>query len=239
MKRTAILLAALLPVLSMAQGDASPLLLVMGGKAATTPWYQAGGAPAPVAVYVPKGAASQAASYSNLVSTAHTLIESNLPPTWTANVGWTGQTTADSTKIGLLTDLIPGSNWTVIIAFSNATQQSFQYGCLIGENSTTARCSVWPFASPAFWALSYGNGGYQSAATIMGGVIANAGGNAYLNGTFFGNTGVWTGSATRPLTIFGENGLGYPARADVKSVAIYAATLTSNQQAAVYSAMPK
>lgn len=53
------------------------------------PWYQAGNAPAPVVVYLPKGAADLAASYVNLVTPGTYDLAPGDAPTFNTATGWT------------------------------------------------------------------------------------------------------------------------------------------------------
>ncbi len=62
--------------------------------AAAANWWEAGGAPAPVWVYTPKGAASLAASYSNLANPGTYDANPQVAPAWDAGTGWT----SDGTK---------------------------------------------------------------------------------------------------------------------------------------------
>lgn len=69
---------------------APPFRPAFGGAAsppAAAPWYLAGGAPTPIAVYQPKGAASLAASYVNLANPGTYDAAADVPgygaPTWT------------------------------------------------------------------------------------------------------------------------------------------------------------
>lgn len=85
-------------------------LIVTVLSGGSVPWYRAGGAPAPIAVWQAKGAASKAASLVNLVNPGtYNLIEVNTMGFATAT-GWEGSGTAY-----FRTGIVPTVNYTVAI----------------------------------------------------------------------------------------------------------------------------
>ena len=87
-----------------------------GAAAAAVPWYLAGGAPAPIAAYQPKGAASLAASYVNLANPGTYDAAPGVAPTHASATGWTfnGNTQYLTTNVAT-----SGSAWSIVLRYAH------------------------------------------------------------------------------------------------------------------------
>lgn len=203
----------------------------LGGARAK--WYRAGGAPAPLAVYQPKGAASLAASYVNLVAPGTNNCATGTAPTFATATGWTF--TAASSQY-LTTGLVPVQATTTIVRFASATA-----GAAFSTRQTGAyRHEVWPFISGSPSKRQYANG--QSLQINDGqtsGVMAVAGLDPYLNGADDGSLVALAGTAPAML-IGASNDNGTPSfffGGVIIAFAHYGSVLTPAQVAAVSTAM--
>lgn len=154
----------------------------LAGAAATPPasnWWEAGGAPTPLVVYQPKGAASLAASYVNLVNPGTYDAAPGAAPGWSSGTGW-----VFSGAEYLLTTLVPTfsggqSVWAMLVRFSGANTDG---GTLSGEFTPGARFDL-VARQPYQDKHSYGNGDVVLVEPRLdSGVMAIAGTQGYLNG---------------------------------------------------------
>lgn len=153
-------------------------------------WYRVGGAPLPVAVYQPKGAASLAASYINLVNPGTFDAAPGTAPTFNAVTGW-GFTTF------LQQYLTTGITIGVSRAYSILVRASglviiggIDYALIggLGPAAAYPRIALDVYNSGGVGKFGYGNGGYLgSAAAYVSGVYGIAAETAYYNG---GNVGI-------------------------------------------------
>jgi hypothetical protein len=95
----------------------------------TGPWYRAGGAPAPIAVWQPKGAASSAAALVNLVNPGTYDAFGSNQATWNA-LGWVGNSSQKSFRTGLA---FP-QNGSAFCCWTNASGTA--NSALMGSNET-------------------------------------------------------------------------------------------------------
>lgn len=208
------------------------------GFSAATPWWLSGGIAAAncVAAYTPKGAASLVASYDNNAAPGNGLADGTydaapgVAPTWGAATGWT----FNGTDMYLTTGVVPASGWSMIVRFSDVAVNS---RWLMGSEA------------PQFYLASNWAGGVLYGANGIGfrnpgiasGVIAIAGQQPYRNGATDGATVGAGGWATvRPIAIGALNSNGaivYYVNGKIQAAAIYNATLTAPQVAAVSTAM--
>ncbi len=207
-------------------------------SAAATPWYRAGGAPAPVAVYQPKGAASLAASYINLANPGVYDAAPGTAPTL-APGGWT----FDGSTQYLLVSLQPASDqsWSILVRFSNASGNA---RCAFGSYISEPRSFIiQPRGNTGADRYYYNGGSLVVAGALASGVMGFAGNTAYLDGVAESGTlaapsgeiattqvigGYWNNAAAAPAISF--NGT-------IPAIAIYASTLDAAQMAAVSAAM--
>ncbi len=212
------------------RGGLAPLTLA--SSVPVIPWYLSGGISAAncIAAYAPKGAASLAASYSNLANPGTYNAAPGTAPTWDATNGWKFN---GSTQY-LTTGITPAVAWTYIFKFSNVTNG----GYAVSHNRYNY--SVIPnAASGVDW--NYAGADRYRAPALTSGVLALAANQPYRNGsadgatlantpTFLSNTSIgclWNGGPQG-----GTYWAGY-----MQAYAIYNTTITAAQVLAVTNAM--
>ncbi len=213
--------------------------VVLSSGGATTPWYQAGGAPAPDVVYQPTVAASLAASYTNLIAPGTNDAAPGVAPTWNATDGWIFN---GSTQY-LTTGILPNTGGTYLIQFTSISGAT---SCLFASDPTGGsddqRVMILPLLSST---IDYWNGGRAGATqtpTITGGILAMAGNKAYRNGTDEGVTlPAWIGSASTKQIYIGARNNADTAdlflTGKVQAFAKWSTTLTAPQMAAIAFAL--
>lgn len=208
--------------------------------AAAVSWWLSGGVAAAnaVAVYQPKGAASLAASYSNLANPGTYDAAPGVAPTWASGTGWT----FNGTNQYLTTGAIPQTTWSIFLRFSDSTIGTT--GVPIGEAPASGNTQI--MLSPKTGGLNryYWNGnttGAPVAPPITSGVMAISGNNGYLNGSFdIAIPVTWSGTNTLPIYIGAANVNSvatYFTPLKIQAVAIYNSTLTAPQVLAISTAM--
>jgi hypothetical protein len=212
------------------------------------PWYLTDGVLAAdvVAAYQPKGAASLAASYSNLANPGTQDAVATVPPTWAAGDGWIFNGTDQYLKMA---GLAFNADLTAIVRFSNFVDGSLYY-CLFGKVLTDLALDRFDiqFTNPdgpsqegwvgASQAAVYGN-------SPANGVYALAKSGLYLNGSvaasladvvaFTASTDAYIGTMRIDA---GETHAfdGYfPGK--IQAFALYNKTLAAGQIAAISAAM--
>lgn len=164
------------PVLAARRTISGALGSVGGG---TIPPYLAGGAPMPLAVYDPMGAANLAASYLRIAGTGGNanldpaVVGAGVAPTHTPGTGWIG----DGTK-WLSTGLanIPAT-YTMLIRFTGWA----------GHLTYLAGLANYGLENRSGGAIHrYVNGGTLNQAVVTSGVLCVAGDTGYLNGVAAG-----------------------------------------------------
>lgn len=183
-----------------------------------------------VAVYQPKGAASLAASYVNLVNPGTYNAAPGVAPTFSAATGWT----FNGTTQYLTTGITPAITWTVIARFANAVAS---IGAVGAYNAGSDNFFIRP--ANAAGNRTYSCGGERNiAGTQTNCVMAMAGKNCYLNGASDGTIGAG-GSNTRPIGLGSVNSSApiYYYSGDIIAVAICSSTQTAGQIAAASAAV--
>lgn len=212
--------------------------LLMGGGAAVD-WWRSGGISSAnaIAAYQPKGAASLAASYTNLANPGTYNAAPGTAPTWSVGAGWIFN---GSTQY-LTTGIVPGAGWSLLARFSNGGVDATLMGSYNSSNANSL-CMIIPGAVGGT-KRQYRNGtatGLSISGGQTGGVMGFAAQTAYLNGS--AETGTISGSLAGAIALFigarnnltGANTF-FPG--NIQAVAIYNSTLTGPQMAAVSSAM--
>lgn len=207
-------------------------------QASTPGWWEAGGATGAVAVYQPKGAASLAASYTDLSGNGNDATI-GVAPTWDAANGWIFNGTTQYLKSGI----VPPSgliDHTMIFRFTGGTDGLKNVGGCdnMGLDATRVVYRILPSqASQA----KYQNGGLAGAAPgLSSGILGLAGGTGYRNG--ISEVTVTRLSATTHGEIYmGARSLGASPTeyydGEIQAVAIYSSALTAPQVLAVTNAM--
>lgn len=186
-------------------------------------WWEAGGASGAVAVYQPKGAASLAASYTDLSGTGNDAAP-GVAPTWSESDGWVWNGSAY-----LTTTIVPSNSDTIIVRFalipaSNKFLAGVQNNYIQAWGSQFRRSSTVRSYTPS----------------LGTGVICMAGNIAYKNGVA-GNS-IATGTAPSQVYYIGAlNNSGSPygelSSGSIQALAIYDNALSAAQVAAVTTAM--
>ena len=209
--------------------------------AAAADWWLSGGISAAnaIAAYAARGAASYAASKSNLANPGtYDLTQQGTDITWDGTNGW-GANFLSSRF--LKTGVTPATDqsWSVIALVSGGTAA---YVVSVGASSTdgTSFFVGGHGGAASYWA---GNGGRAIRSPgIAAGTIAVAGSDVYLDGSDDGGVALttWTGSAV-PIHIGGAYSSSTIASnvwdGYIQAIAIYDTTLTAPQVLAVSNAM--
>ncbi len=187
-----------------------------------------------VAAYQPKGAASLAASYVNLVTPGtYDCTVPTAAPTLDAN-GWI----FNGSSQFLTTGIAPNGNYSMLVCFSDGATTGDH--CICGTYPTTTSDGF------SLWQITAGKSYYcnsqllASANYITSGVLGLAGKAAYKNGTADGTIGA--GAIVGSNAIFvGKNNNGFATSywfaGKVQALVIYSDTLTAGQMATVSAAM--
>ncbi len=183
-----------------------------------------------VAVYQPKGAASLAASYVNLVNPGTNNAAPGVAPTWSATTGWT----FNGTTQYLTSGITPTITYTLLVRFANAGTSIGSVGAYVsGTNNYFVR------AGNAAANRTYSSGGERNVAGAQTNcVMAVAGKNCYLNGASDGTIAAG-GSNTNALGIGSINVVPtqYFYTGDILAIAICSSTQTAGQIAAASAAV--
>jgi hypothetical protein len=188
-----------------------------------------------VAVYQPKGAASLAASYVNLVNPGTYNAAPGTAPTFAEATGWTFA--AASTQY-LTTGIVPASGWSMLVRFS-------------GVSNNGALAGAWTSGGNTYFYLLPNNTSdskhYYGGGTFLGvpglhtvGVMAIAGVTGYLNGVSDATMTAWSGTATRQITIGAFNAGASPSfflSGNIQAIAICSSVQSAGQIAAASAAV--
>lgn len=225
-------------------GSSINYVMAVSRPPSASKWFLAGGVNAAncIVAYAPKGAASLAASYTNLANPGTYTAAPGVAPTFDTATGWSFA--AASTQYLTTGVVVNGGNYTVILRFSGATDwvgtQSRPIGTANASN-TNPRLFIVGHNVQNLMYYTNGAGTANKAPQISGGVVAVAGNKAYRNGTDEGITlPAWSGTNNNGLFIGAQNGGGTPEfyyTGSVQAAAIYDSTLTAPQVAAISAAM--
>lgn len=209
--------------------------LYPAAAAASSGWWLSGGISAAnaIAVYQPKGAASLAASYVNLANPGTYDAAPGTAPTFDTATGWT----FDGSTQYLDSGVIPADGYTMIVRYANRTGGT----CLAGtQNASTIRFWMRTHQTASSRRYGYGDNVQTVASAANSGVMAMAGTNCYFDGVSEGTAGAWAAGTHYSVYIGARNLVDTSGEfwaGDVCAVAIYDTTLTSDQVAAVSTAM--
>lgn len=183
-----------------------------------------------VAVYQPKGAASLAASYVNLVNPGTYDAAPGVAPTFAGATGWT----FNGTTQYLTSGVAPAITWTVIARFANAVAS---IGGVGAYNAGSDNFFIRP--ANGVGNRTYASGGERNVVGAQTAcVMALAGKNCYLNGVSDGTIGAG-GSNTRAIGLGSVNASApiYYYSGDIIAVAICSSTQSAGQIAAASAAV--
>jgi hypothetical protein len=191
-----------------------------------------------LAAYQPVGAASYAASLTDLSGTGNNATEGT-PPDWNATDGWIFNGATNSRY--LFTGIVPAAGYSMIVRYSNYDQATS--GHLAGyDDSSGGRFRIMLLATSRryFYGDSFKT---KSAATPAAGVMCQAGAGGYFNSVLdYETVGAFTGTSAEDIvigtyqtndgTIISSYFVGY-----IKALAIYSTTLSAIQVSAITDAM--
>lgn len=170
-----------------------------GGK----PWYLIRGGVAAancIAAYQPKGAASQALSYKNLVSPGTHDAAPGTAPTWDTVNGWKFDA---SVYQYLTTDIVPQSTWSMFIQFSNGSGATL-LTLAGGYVDDTYSFVLQPHATATNHRY-YNDALITVAGYVNSGNMGIAGKTCWLNGVSDGTLGAGSATQTRAIYIAALN----------------------------------
>ena len=201
-------------------------------------WWLSGGISASnaVAAYAPKGAASLAASYTNLANPGTYDAAPGVAPTFDTSTGWT----FNGTTHYLTTGITPEDGWSAIVRFSGAANNGLAIFGTSNNPGGAYKC-FWLIANDGS-KVQYGHQGtLYRVPGMASGVLAFAGQQGYRDGAADGGA-IPTSSGSYPYTVFlgATNFSGGAANkwpGVICALAFYNTTLSAAQVAAVTTAM--
>ena len=218
-----------------------PLLsndMIIRKRATATTWWNNGGAISGcVAAYAAKGAASLAASYTNLANPGTNNAAPGVAPTWDVSNGWT----FNGTTQYLTTGITPTNTqiWSVIIRYSGVASSTVN--ALFGSWGTAGATPYFTIQPRKTTGVGYGNGDLLTIATgLNGATLAFAGTTGYRNGIAESGSIPAAAGTFNPIFIGGVNQAGTAARfiaGSIQAFAIYSITLTSSEVSSITTAM--
>lgn len=203
-------------------------------------WWEGSGAVTSgiTAAWTAKGAASQAASYVNLVNPGTYDLSAAGSPSWATGTGWTLNGTTDAFSTGIA----PSGTMTWIVRWANVTNT----GSAMGYIHLFARrhwCNPKPGSTVAWGSGNTFTNAGTGVAAGTGCIARNGGGRAYLNGSDVGTSfSAWSGSPDAGAYIWlggnyndNANSLGSFLAGDIIAAAAYNFQLNATQVAAVHT----
>lgn len=204
-------------------------------SSASANWWEAGGATGCLAAYQPKGAASLAASYTNLANPGTYTAAPGTAPTWATGTGWTFNGTSQHLKAGM----VDTATMSLIVRFANGITTN-THNCAIGSSW----CQILTYGT------NYSNKGvYQHGGSVLlalagytSGVMALTPSNGYYNGASIG--AIPSVSVLGRMIILGASGgnaggtfVASYFGGDIIAAAVYSGSLSSGEVAAISTAM--
>lgn len=207
-----------------------------GLAAAGAAWWLTGGVAAAnaVAVYLPKGAASLAASYVNLANPGTYDAAPGVAPTFDAATGWTVSSGQWLSSSGFT--VANDQTSSIMVRFSDTATSS--RGFLVGFMSEYGIQPYFDGTVKFFRSRSASQVSYAPIATS--GVIATAGLANYLDGALLGNHITRSAGADLTAMAMGCQSVSSPGNyfvGKIQAVAFYNLTLTSTQVGLISTAM--
>lgn len=182
---------------------------------AVTPWYLSGGAPTPLAVYQPKGAASQAASYVNIVNPGTYDTAPGVAPTWATGTGWTFNGVS---QYLIIPTLLHSTNWSVLIRISSWAKASAK--SIFGEYGSSSNSFLIQCNSGANVTF-YHNATVGVTNSITSGVTAIGGDTPYIDGVAQTVMTQTANTAAKVMWIGAINSLGQYSSVNVSHFALW------------------
>ena len=209
---------------------ANRMRMAASGVSAGGDWWDISGRTC-IGAWAGKGAASQAASYTDLSGTGNDLTETKSPDGWNSTDGWIFAGAGPYLETGIL----PTATSSMAIRFTNATtNSSMACGSYSAVGSTRFAIYV-RHSSGHYWEMG---GNVLVATQLVSGVGAISGNQGYLDGTADGGTtGAWSGVATQTIALGARNGTADAAHLYAQAFVVYSDTLTSQNHIDLAAAM--
>lgn len=216
---------------------ATKLRMAAGNLLGAVDWWDVSGKTC-IGAWAAKGAASLAASYTDLSGTGNNL-SLGVAPTWNTTTGWTFNGTTQYLQTGITC----GQGYSFIVRFSSASTAGSNF--LAGaDSSTNRRLYLWSTLGTSH---VFGAGGYLIVAggAYSSGVMAVAGNQGYYNGSTDGGAiPAYSGDVEwQPLIGAATNvannnpNFSQALTKDIQAVALYSDTLTSGEISDLTDAM--
>jgi hypothetical protein len=183
-----------------------------------------------VAAYQPKGAASLAASYSNLANPGTYDAAPGTAPSFDTSTGWTFNGSTQYLTTGVI---ITSGDWTMLVRFASGSTSGGVATGVMGNGGRFDLLSNW-FASGVY----YRNGNASNTTvspSLASGVIGLTKANGYRNGTADVTLATDGQTYINPVLIGKANT--FFGSVSVLAAVIYSATLTAGEVATVSAAM--
>lgn len=216
-------------------GDSTGVHIHTPRTAAATSWWVVPGATC-VCAYAPKGAASYAASLSNLANPGTYDAAEGVAPSWATGTGWTfngadtyldtgwDPTTANRTMLVCFSGHTGAGSWSILCG-----QQSYIAGNNLSLGSVFANQAAYKGGSTVF-----------VAPLLSAGVLAIAGNTGYRDGESECTLSDYGADQAYSVYIGAENYINSAIRygnGNILALALYSDTLTSTEVATVSAAM--
>ena len=206
---------------------------VKRASTASTWWDLNGTITSCVAAYQPKGAASYAASLTDLSGNSKDATEGTSPD-WDSTDGWKFNGTDDYLKTGVT----PASGWSAVVRYSNyplVSDTAFIFG---GYGGAAAQMRLG--RSSRKWYYANGEANNTDSTARTSGICALAYNKVYFDGSELSGitTGTWSGTCQEIyLGCRNYNGAGFFSDVYIQAFAMYNAVLTSTQIGNLTTAM--
>ena len=203
--------------------------------AAAIPWYLSGGVntATQLAAYQPIGAADLAASYTNLAHPGTYDAAPGVAPSWTAAAGWSFNGSSTYLTLGGLT---VDDGWSMFCRFSDVPSPGTTIQTAIGGKNGYSYSSIQPSYTGGRAYIEHES--YRAQTPAASGVWGFAALQAYVNGVAAGAP-MSSRAETYDALNIGRYSSGTPSHfgGKIQAIAIYNATLTADQVAAITAAM--
>lgn len=218
----------------------NPALQIQSRSKVSSGWWLAGGISGAncVATYQPKGAASLAASYSNLNNPGTNDAAPGVAPTFASATGWTFNGTSQYLTTGVVA---ASTAWSMFFLFSGGSVAAV--GRVLGGARTLAPSTFFnltPNGGDSFHYYATGDNAFGVAGALASGVMGLAGKTGYLNGSSEGVVSTAGATPAIPLFVGARNTDSVASvffAGNILAVAIYNVTLSAGQVAALTTAM--
>ena len=173
-----------------------PFSATFDRRAAAVPWWLAGGAPTPVAVYQPIRSASLAASYVNLANPGTYDAAPGTAPTFNAATGWTFNGTTQYLRTGIIASDL---TYSIVLRFSGRSVSGDRVEC--GAITFHPNRRTLEIAANISGLRIYGNGNNSREVSpgVESGVMGMAGMACYLNGISDGTIAAFEAASLHAL----------------------------------------